>query len=154
MSVSSVPPVSSLQTTESNSAGYVAARKLKQTLGSDDFMQLLTTQMANQDPLKPMEDTAFIAQMSSFSSLAQMNQLTKDFSALKLSQSNATAASYIGKTVTVTDPADPSQTISGEVTGVDLTGDEPQIFINGESYGFSSIVRIDATATQAATTTN
>ena len=42
-------------------------------LKMDDFLKLLTAQMQHQDPLEPMKDTEFIAQMASFSSLDQMH---------------------------------------------------------------------------------
>ncbi len=44
-------------------------------LDKDAFLKLLVTQMQNQDPLSPMEDREFIAQMAQFSSLEQMQNL-------------------------------------------------------------------------------
>jgi len=38
-------------------------------LGKDDFLQLLVTQLQNQDPLNPMDSTEFTAQLAQFSSL-------------------------------------------------------------------------------------
>ena len=46
-----------------------------EALGRDAFLQLLTTQLANQDPLKPQNDTEFIAQLAQFSSLEQLTQI-------------------------------------------------------------------------------
>ena len=54
-----------------------STRTIKQELGAEDFMQLLAVQMQNQDPMAPMEDTAFIAQMAQFSALEQ-SQATTD----------------------------------------------------------------------------
>ena len=45
----------------------------------DDFLQLLTAQIANQDPLEPMKDTEFISQMANIASLEQMQQFSKGF---------------------------------------------------------------------------
>jgi flagellar basal-body rod modification protein FlgD len=75
----------------------------KKSLGVDDFLKLLSVQFTSQDPLKPMEDTQFISQMASFTSLEQMQTLSQDFAAFSKSQSVSTASSYLGKQVTVTD---------------------------------------------------
>ncbi|NLW22284.1 MAG: hypothetical protein GXY88_03360 [Tissierellia bacterium] len=47
-------------------------------LDKDAFLRLLTTQLANQDPLNPMEDREFIAQLAQFTSLEQMQNLNKN----------------------------------------------------------------------------
>lgn len=51
--------------------------KRKDKLNAQDFMQLLVTQLRYQDPLKPMDDREFMAQMASFSSLEQMTELAR-----------------------------------------------------------------------------
>lgn len=51
----------------------------KNDLDKNVFLRLLTTQLSNQDPLNPMEDKEFIAQMAQFSSLEQMQNLNKIF---------------------------------------------------------------------------
>ena len=58
-----------------------AQRKVDNQLGKDDFLRILITQLRYQDPLSPMEDTDFIAQMAQFSTLEQMKNLSQDFSA-------------------------------------------------------------------------
>ena len=50
-------------------------------LDKDAFLRLLTTQLANQDPLNPIEDKEFIAQLAQFSSLEQMQNLNKKIDA-------------------------------------------------------------------------
>ena len=50
-------------------------------LGRDAFLQLLTTQLAHQDPLQPQADGEFIAQLAQFSTLEQLTEMraTLDF---------------------------------------------------------------------------
>ena len=79
-----------------------ALRKTDNAVGKDAFLQLLITQMRYQDPLSPMDNQAFLAQLAQFSSLEQMQQLNQNFdSALLLSQSQANngATALIGKNV-------------------------------------------------------
>ncbi len=52
-------------------------RKTGDALGKDDFLNLLVTQLRYQDPLNPMEDKEFIAQMAQFTTLEQMQNLTQ-----------------------------------------------------------------------------
>lgn len=46
-----------------------------QALGKDDFLKLLVSKLQNQDPLKPMDDESFVAELAQFSSLEQMNNI-------------------------------------------------------------------------------
>jgi flagellar basal-body rod modification protein FlgD len=52
-------------------------------LGQDAFLQLLVTQLQSQDPLKPMEDTAFIAQLAQFASLEKLTQMAASLESLE-----------------------------------------------------------------------
>jgi flagellar basal-body rod modification protein FlgD len=78
---------------------------LKQ-LGKDDFLQLLVTKLKNQDPLNPMDDEAFVAELAQFSSLEQLQNLNDslsnslDYDYLQMQTINNTmATSLIGKNV-------------------------------------------------------
>lgn len=67
-----------------NTNGYrdysnTAQNSKSNNLDKDAFLKLLVTQLQNQDPLSPMEDREFIAQMAQFSSLEQMQNLNDTF---------------------------------------------------------------------------
>jgi flagellar basal-body rod modification protein FlgD len=53
------------------------------TLGKDDFLTLLVTQLKNQDPLKPMDPTEFTGQLAQFSSLEQLHNVNENLQILK-----------------------------------------------------------------------
>jgi len=104
-------------------------------------MKLLATQFQQQDPLKPMDDTAFIAQTAQFTSLQQTNTMVTQMTQLTAAQNLATANSYIGRQVTV--DAGNGQTAVGNVTKVDASGSTPQILINGTAYPISAVLYVE-----------
>lgn len=53
------------------------------SLGRDMFLQLLITQLQNQDPMQPQENGEFLAQLAQFSSLESLQQIKDDMSALR-----------------------------------------------------------------------
>jgi flagellar basal-body rod modification protein FlgD len=75
----------------------LAARKPAKEMGKNEFLQILMTQLRNQDPMQPMQDKDFIAQMAQFSSLEQMMNMATQMSALR--QSAGMASGLIGKKV-------------------------------------------------------
>ena len=77
-------------------------REIKKTLGKEEFMRLLVTQMQFQDPLKPMENTEFTTQLAQFSSLDQLsgiNEGVKSFSDAQSGMNRGQAVNFIGKEV-------------------------------------------------------
>jgi flagellar basal-body rod modification protein FlgD len=113
----------------------------KTMLGQDDFLKLLAVQFQQQDPMKPMEDTAFIAQMAQFTALDQTKSMLTQMTQLGNSQGLATANSYLGRQVTLTDAND--QTITGLVGAVQVTNGTPQLIVNGTAYPVSSVTRVE-----------
>lgn len=73
-------------------------------LGKNEFLKILVAQISNQDPLEPVGNTEFIAQMAQFSSLEQMMNIAEGMN--KLAGSLGLYSSMIGKQIgwqTVTD---------------------------------------------------
>ncbi|KGE17524.1 flagellar hook capping protein [Paenibacillus wynnii] len=70
-------------------------------MGKDQFLKILITQLQNQDPMQPMEDKEFIAQMAQFSSVEQLMNISTQLTSLN--QSLGSASNLIGKSITWTD---------------------------------------------------
>lgn len=117
----------------------------QEVLGKDDFLRLLVTQLRNQDPLKPMEDKEFIAQMAQFSSLEQLQNLSKVLEQMGKVQTDAAlmaqATSFLGREVTVYD-ARTDQEVQGKVTAIKVFDGEPKLVINGEMYPVLSVLEV------------
>lgn len=111
----------------------------KQTLGADDFMKLLTTQLTSQDPMNPMKDTEFISQMANFTSLEQMRTLSKSFETFTSDQKMSAAPAFLGRNVTVKDA---TGDVTGLVDSITLKNGKPAIVINGKSYDTNLITGI------------
>ncbi len=139
----------------SNFRDPVASARINgnKSLDVNDFLKLLTVQFTSQDPMKPMEDTQFISQMASFTSLEQMQTLNKDFSEFSKTQGITTANSYLGKKVSVTDSTSATGTSSGIVTGISVDATNgPMLTIDGRNYELAKVQSV--TLAQAVTTNN
>ncbi len=90
-----------------DSTGVKQANELagrKSELNQEDFFALLTTQLAQQDPFKPLDNTEFVAQMAQFSSLESLQAMQDSFSDLASSMSSnqaLQASALVGRTVLI-----------------------------------------------------
>ncbi len=60
----------------------ISAESQRKDLGQEQFLELMTAQLQNQDPLKPMENGDFLAQIAQFSTVEGIGDLNENFSAL------------------------------------------------------------------------
>lgn len=115
-----------------------AQRKVDNQLGKDDFLRILITQLRYQDPLSPMEDTDFIAQMAQFSTLEQMKNLSQDFSAAK-------AMSLVGKVIygemDIPGSADVIPVL-GRVSSVTFKGGNIILQVGGYDISIDDVIKV------------
>ena len=124
----------------------ITIKENRQTLNQDDFLKLLTVQLQNQDPLKPMEDAQFMGTMAQFASLEQTRELTKTLGDFTKSQILNSAQIYLGRQVTL-DVLDKSgNVVAGTVSAVKVVGGVPQITIGGKDYATASVMEIKEAA--------
>ena len=105
------------------------ARDPKQTMDSEVFMQLLVTQLRNQDPSSPMDTNQMIAQTTQLAQMEKMTEMaqtsTEDFSL----QMRIAAAAYVGKQVTYT--GKDGKTVTGLAASVSFAGAVPTVSVGG-----------------------
>ncbi len=122
-------------------ASAAPSRVPQKSLGKDDFFKLLAVQFQVQDPMKPMEDTAFIAQMAQFSSLEQSNVMTAELTQMRSEQKLATANSYLGHHVMVSDGE--GGIVSGPVSAIEMINGTPRLAVGEFTYGLSAVLRVE-----------
>lgn len=131
--MSTIDKTNSTPSTGTNNNSQAISNAVNKTLGKDDFLKLLTTELRNQDPLQPMDNKDFIAQMAQFSSLEQMNNVAKSMEDLKTSMTGFfqqgllnQGAALIGKQVSGID-TDGVTVVSGIVDSVKWLDGNPQL---------------------------
>jgi flagellar basal-body rod modification protein FlgD len=102
-------------------------------MGKSDFLTLFTAQLKNQDPLDPVKNEAFVAQLAQFSQLEASTNMQNSMSQLAESLSGErllSSAALIGKRVAVSDA--PAQLNDGQDVGasISLPGDASGIQLN------------------------
>ena len=110
-----------------------ADRKSHNQLGKDDFLKLLTTQLANQDPSSPMDSKAFSSEMAQFASLEQMTNMNSKLEKLtgnSASEMKAYGATFLGKEVTT------------RGTTVDFKGEKAELSFSLPKAARNVVVRV------------
>ena len=108
----------------------------------NEFMKLLMIQLKNQDPLDPINDKEFLAQLAQFSSLAELTKLNVSFSqALQIQQLNE-ARGLIGQNITFKDP-DSGNSLSGLVDGVKIGKEgSMMLLVSGREVPLSNLEKV------------
>jgi flagellar basal-body rod modification protein FlgD len=87
-----------------------------------DFLQVLTTQLTYQDPLKPLDNQQFMSQIAQFTTLEQTQQLNASAQTIAGAQAAQQLIGLIGHQVNVTTSSGPQ---TGVVAGIDLSSGTP-----------------------------
>lgn len=125
-------------------------------LGKDDFLKILITELKYQDPLNPLDSKDSIAQMATFSSLEQMQNLNKSFETMSNAITNQLipsillqqASGMIGKEVAYLNPELTEDTpkdeivLIGQVSSVAMIDGKPFYIIGNHKVELSDILEV------------
>jgi flagellar basal-body rod modification protein FlgD len=148
--MSSIP--SSLPTSATSAAASAAN---PYNLQPSDFIQMMVTQMQDQDPLDPTSSQDLMSQMADIGQLESSNQMQTTMTSLTLQTQIGSAAALIGKSVTGIDGANNS--VTGNVSAVQVAGGNVALTLdNGDSLTLTNVASINgvATGSSSSTTTN
>ncbi len=111
-----------------NKTAAPGSSSLTSQLGETAFLQLLTTQLQNQDPLNPMDDTQSVAELAQFSAVQATTSLNDSFSSFESNFSVMQSAGLLGKTVSAqsTDASGNVSTVTGTVKTISVINGTPE----------------------------
>ena len=155
MSYADVTGAINTMKTQTNAVNYEKNKASNNNeLGQDVFLQLMITQLQNQDPLDPMDNAEFLSQQAMFTqvnTLQEMNQnlttygdalLSMNGSMLNSSALNQ-ATGLVGKEVTAINPENKDETITGVVESVKISDGALTFTINGQEIDSSYITGVN-----------
>lgn len=121
------------------------AEEKSNELGQSAFLELMITQLENQDPLSPQENSEFIAQLAQFSSVESLDKLNNNFDSFAnsfVANQALQASTLVGRSVTV--PSDRTELTSGGVVSasVDVPSSSGNVSVNIYNEGGSLIDQI------------
>lgn len=133
-------------TAASNTALYATAptRAPKQTLDADAFMNLLVTQLKNQDPSSPMDTNQMISQTTQLSMMQELTTMSSTGTESFALQMRIAASSLIGQQVSYL--GSDGKQVSGTASSVSFASSTPTVTVNGVDVALDSISGVTKTA--------
>ncbi len=110
------------------------------TVGKNDFMKLLLTQLRSQNPLKPMDNSEFTSQLVQFQPLQKLEDLDKNLAAMLDLQQLSQASSLIGKQVEGV--ANDGPKVSGVVTEVSIVNGVAVLKLGDKTLDLHKVTRV------------
>ena len=129
-----------------NAYGQAPSTAGSSATGKDTFLQLLVSQMKNQDPTNPTDSQSYMAEYAQFSTVEQLQNLNQTTTTMAGLNQLSSVSSLIGKTVT-TGLADSSgKPIGGVVTGLTTSNGVITLTVNGQQVQLDAVTGIQQTA--------
>lgn len=139
---------SSTSTAASGASGSsTAGSTASQTSGGlagitpDDFMQMLITELKNQDPMNPTSSDQIMQQISEIRNIQATSDLTTTLNSVALGQSLATASNLIGRQVEGL--AADGSTVSGAVSSVSIKNGSPELNVGNQTLTLANVTSVD-----------
>ncbi len=129
------PPINSLINV--NQPSTSSSNSSNTSLGPDAFLQLLTTELQNQDPTQPQDPTQSVTQLAQMSQLQYQQQLTSAFQSFQSNFGVMQAASLLGKQATVntgtSSTTGNTSTVTGTISSISVQSGQPYFTMNDSS---------------------
>ncbi|QBG47370.1 flagellar hook capping protein [Verrucomicrobia bacterium S94] len=116
-------------------------------LGKNEFLQMLVTQMQNQDPMEPMDNSEMTAQLAQFSALEQMENLNTRFEGFQQSSTAAMSLMNSGRPVVM--ELNDGSYVEGVLEKVQWMGGETQFVVDGTTYSSGDVISLQTDETES-----
>ncbi len=138
--------MSTIENITSGTASSTSDLEKTKAIGKDDFFKMLIAQLKHQDPLNPLDGTAFAAQLAQFSSLEQLTNLNATLTSQNKNYENlinAQSINLIGREITArnVDGTDET-TITGLVSAVNFKDGLIYLTVNNQNIAFSDVLSV------------
>ena len=120
-------------------------------VNADTFLQLLVAQMQYQNPDDPVDSTQFLSQTADFEEVQELGSLQTSLASVVSAQQAGAATSMLGQQVTGTDQV--GNSVTGVVSGIQLTSTGPLLSVGNSTVPFSSVTSVTAPGTTTTGTT-
>mgnify|MGYP003618201560 CR=1 FL=1 len=117
------------------------------SIGLEQFISLMVTELQNQDPLNPMDNTQLLQQLSQMQSITSTKKLTETLDSVLLGQNLSNAGALIGKTINGL--TDDGTEVTGKVDQATLVSNVPYLNVGDKSIKISNVRYIYPEGTEA-----
>lgn len=111
----------------------------QKSIDQEDFIKLFLAQLQFQDPLEPVDNREFLAQLAQFTSLEQSRQTSENTNELLAMNATSQALGLIGRSVDVQGQAIP---LTGTVTAVEFTANGPTLSVTDANKQVTTGIRL------------
>ncbi|HUT60898.1 MAG TPA: flagellar hook capping FlgD N-terminal domain-containing protein [Phycisphaerae bacterium] len=106
-----------------------------------DYLNLLVSQLRYQNPLEPISNTEFTAQLAQLSELEQLENLNSSFAKVLAAQQLGQATALVGKEVTFV-PVGGGEAAAGRVESANLADGEVRLVVGSHELGLGEIISV------------
>lgn len=138
--MSTSPIGNSSSTNQSSSSSSSSSNDPFKSLDLNSFLQLMVTEMQNQDPTNPMDSSQILQQISQMASISTTEQLSSSLNSVVLGQNLTTAGSLVSKYISGTD--DTGASVFGQVASVSISNGVPKAVVGNQTVSLDKIKQI------------
>jgi len=110
-------------------------------MGTQQFIQMMITELQNQDPTSPMDNSQILQEIGQIESISSTQQLSNTLTSMQLQQDMTSGAVLLNRTVTGLNAS--GNKVSGTVSKVTVAGNAVQLQVGQDTIALNNVSEID-----------